>query len=429
MSSQFVEVPVECERKGKGKIPKGLEERLSRKKKAGVGVEEKLAAAEERRNERLDFVKKRAVETRAMLMMVMEGEGEEGGGVQQHQAQPSAQVSTLKDDEAVFVSSATPEFWNMTHAVSIQKWPQALQNMSLESLFLPLSPSLVKFLSGTTTQPTPEDKTDLTELEALLDTCIASLGGEAFVKLSSRSGKDDAILQCSPDCGEFLKNEMEAAGVAELEDENLIANVEAVSVLKTVSEGLVMRSGEQVLGHFVGSSRIATDLKKSLVYEGDRMEVIVRRFSREIQPRNEWRCFVRGGKLTAISQYHHHCFFEDHPVNLQGFIEDFVNTSIIPHLPVPSAVVDVCCDPTTNTRLLIELNPFHYTTEGCLYDWMSPTDLAILTSPAGPVSFRRRTHPSRQAAAKHVSRSYRTVIDAWRYEKSLSLLPSPSKKG
>eukprot|EP01064_Diplonema_japonicum_P001902 TRINITY_DN11256_c1_g3_i1.p1 TRINITY_DN11256_c1_g3~~TRINITY_DN11256_c1_g3_i1.p1 ORF type:complete len:432 (+),score=76.30 TRINITY_DN11256_c1_g3_i1:1216-2511(+) len=427
-----LEIPVDNDQKPKRKtIPKGLEERLGKKKQQqGKNITERLAAAEERRKDRLADVKQKAIETRAVLMQSLSQANNNSEKTTNMSPTPTTQNPTqLREGDTTFVSSATPEFWNMTHAVAIHQWTEQLRKHSMESVLIPLNKTATTVLSGGDSDTTSSDaKSHLSKLEADLDDAIKSFGNEAFVKLSSRSGKDDAILQCSPQSAEYLKTLLDNADIASISSSDLIANQEAVAVMKTVSHSLVMKSGKQVLTHFSGSSRIATDLRKSLLYPTNNMHVIVRRFSQDIKPSNEWRCFIRDGRLTAVSQYHHHCFFEEHPVNVKSFIEEFVG-KIIPLLPVVSCVADVCCDVSEGTAQLIEINPFHYTTEGCLYDWVDPGDLSILTASSGVVSFRRRTVPSHAAASKHVSRSYQTVIDAWRYERSLELIPSPPRGG
>eukprot|EP01061_Rhynchopus_euleeides_P009999 TRINITY_DN19323_c0_g1_i1.p1 TRINITY_DN19323_c0_g1~~TRINITY_DN19323_c0_g1_i1.p1 ORF type:complete len:291 (+),score=95.06 TRINITY_DN19323_c0_g1_i1:62-874(+) len=219
------------------------------------------------------------------------------------------------------------------------------------------------------------------------------------------------------------------------------ANTEAVCVLEAASNAMVQTSGLSVLKQFAGSSRVSRDLKKALLPSSDPdvgMQLMVRRFDRRVTPESEWRCFVHRGKLTAVSQYHHHCYFENHPRDALARIEAFV-VSLIPHFPLSSCVADVAL--TADGCVLIELNPFHHTTEACLFDWCS-SDVQVLVHgesvpeglPGPPtasrVAFRRRTCPlPAKDIRKHISRDYALALDMFWHEATTGVVvPSPSKR-
>lgn len=70
---------------------------------------------------------------------------------------------------------------------------------------------------------------------------------------------------------------------------------------------------------------------------------------------------------------------------------------------------------TANSLTLIELNPFHRTTDSCLFDWSDEKDLRVLLE--GPFELRCRSTPAPLALARgHVGLSWQRVIEYWKKE-------------
>ena len=91
----------------------------------------------------------------------------------------------------------------------------------------------------------------------------------------------------------------------------------------------------------------------------------------------EFRGFVKGGRLCALSQYNHLCFFPELPpmeAALEAQIRRFYEENI--RLRLASSfqdyVIDFAvtgCGEQDFTIWVIELNPFLETTDGCLFSW------------------------------------------------------------
>jgi hypothetical protein len=97
----------------------------------------------------------------------------------------------------------------------------------------------------------------------------------------------------------------------------------------------------------------------------------------------EFRCFVFQGRMTAISQYHHLCFFpclaessevkEAMCARLLAYYEE--------HLQGPLSskfrdfVVDLGVTTADGRVVVIELNPFLETTDSCCFSWNKERDL------------------------------------------------------
>jgi D123 len=141
------------------------------------------------------------------------------------------------------------------------------------------------------------------ELEARLQAAIDAErehfpSGNFFIRLSTRSPKD----------GVSLTKEQRASMTA---SERLRAKLQLMKVC----------TGEEALGLLVRSQRIFTDITMHGQYtlgsgvSGNQMSVIFREFSEEMSPDMEFRCYVVGRRLCAVSQYHCYMRLEDsHPL-------------------------------------------------------------------------------------------------------------------
>jgi len=80
-----------------------------------------------------------------------------------------------------------------------------------------------------------------------------------------------------------------------------------------------------------------------------------------ILPQNEWRCYVRGGKLIAISQYFYNIGFKDFTPNKDNIIS--FASQYLPHLPMQDIVMDIVYG-----KGLLELNPYGKS-DPCLFTY------------------------------------------------------------
>jgi hypothetical protein len=88
----------------------------------------------------------------------------------------------------------------------------------------------------------------------------------------------------------------------------------------------------------------------------------------------EFRGFVKNGRLCALSQYNHLCFFPEllpRRAELESQIRMFFEEKIRSRLAVSfdDYVIDFAV--TESDVWVIELNPFMETTDGCLFSWQS----------------------------------------------------------
>lgn len=102
---------------------------------------------------------------------------------------------------------------------------------------------------------------------------------------------------------------------------------------------------------------------------------------RNINHRTETRCFVKDGKLIAISQYYVDLVdVYEETSTVQAKIQDYFR---VPRSTLTDYVADVFINAHTHTQSnieLIEFNPFTHGTDPCLFTWdeldkLSPSDL------------------------------------------------------
>ena len=99
----------------------------------------------------------------------------------------------------------------------------------------------------------------------------------------------------------------------------------------------------------------------------------------DILPWSEFRMFIRDRRLVGVSQYHHHAAYpeiEEHVTPIKAALKAF-SRDLIDVLHMDSVVADVFVaqhDGRDFKTTLIELNPFLWRTDPCLYSWKSGGD-------------------------------------------------------
>lgn len=100
----------------------------------------------------------------------------------------------------------------------------------------------------------------------------------------------------------------------------------------------------------------------------------------DILPFQEFRCFVKGGRVVGISQYNYAEMYpqlvKDKTLYINA-VQLILNKRIIPSLHIPDAVVDVYVTLDTMpsgrgrraSARLLEINPYFELTDPCLFGW------------------------------------------------------------
>lgn len=218
----------------------------------------------------------------------------------------------------------------------------------------------------------------------LQETWVADPGARCFVKTSMRSPKD-AVRVEHPEASlphERLRTELEACAVT-----TAGAAVELLAASKRVMEDI---------SHFM---RYRTD--------GDRLNIVIRKWDEAVVGSIEWRCFVSDGRLTAISQYH--CYTAQPQVveacagdqaalyqtrdRLIAF-QERIHGSVLDCLGLSSYVLDLATDASEDAGApvrLVEINPFD-TSGAALFTWRKDRGVLVGGRSDGFVEFRVACH-------------------------------------
>lgn len=222
---------------------------------------------------------------------------------------PELRMPTLEEHR-----SASAAWLKRVGPCLYESWPQALKDLSFRTGLLELTAVDQETLRGLF-----DDKPDAPAANALADritTAIKLIDPDGcFVKLSSRSPKDTFF----PDVTRF-------------------------------------NTGEEVLTAFMQSERILDDLIE-YKYADTPCYLLLREY-RPIPKHEEWRCFIRKGKIAGITQYHYRDYFPELVADCQGIEAQclvFLERFVLPKLHLDTVVVDVW---TGKRPILIEINPY-----------------------------------------------------------------------
>lgn len=261
--------------------------------------------------------------------------------------------------------------------------------------------------------PSEENLARLKTLEAELDTVIQEWKedqGGVFIKLSSRSAKDAAILhqRLEPLYLERLQFLQKNRGLNVQE-----TNTRVMAMLWAGLQILKVSSGKEGIWMLTHSERIWQDLYSALEPHATgrfSQNICVRKWI-EIDIDMEFRGFVKNGKLNGLSQYNHLVFSDrlqgDKGNEIAKMILEFLYQSIKPILDAQFQDYVIDFGLTNCGRVVvIELNPFLDSTDGALFSWREERE--ILEN--GPFQFRVRTGVT-DAIKANIIREWRNLIE------------------
>ncbi|KAL1921832.1 uncharacterized protein VTP21DRAFT_10474 [Calcarisporiella thermophila] len=111
-------------------------------------------------------------------------------------------------------------------------------------------------------------------------------------------------------------------------------------------------------------------------------ELVLRKWY-DLPPSMEFRCFIRDGKLIAISQrdMSYYPFLEEMRDELRQKIVDFYECSIQGLFPSQHFVLDVYMTRNRDKLFIIDFNPFSLSTDSLLFSWQDIISLPNATAP------------------------------------------------
>lgn len=190
-------------------------------------------------------------------------------------------------------------------------------------------------------------------------------------------------------------------------------NNKIIALLRAGTDMMKMNTAREVLTVFASSERVFNDFDIALRHTDRFIENFAVRQWIPLDVTLEFRSFVVGDKLCAVTQYSNLIYIpalHRHITAIQTRIQSFFDTQVRKQLSANNDgmsaytryIVDfgitplINDDPTSGRILIIEVNPYLPTTDSGLFCWAK--DKAILEG-SRPFEFRIRTEPVRGALA------------------------------
>ncbi|KAJ6254512.1 cell division cycle protein [Anaeramoeba flamelloides] len=297
--------------------------------------------------------------------------------------------------------------------INIEEWLDLIPEYTFKTEYYPLPMELGKlFMEAYETRQktgkiTEEIKEKLKEYANSIQKVIERVKEDSdgvFIKSSSRSAKDSVIYETK-----FKDNYR--TNFLKLENNE---NNKLISLLITGMALLKTKDAYQMLQLWTQSERIYQDMIVATKFPDRFNEHFAVRKWQDMEVDMEFRAFVYDGHLTAISQYNHFCYFPrllEMKEKLQNLMVTFWKENLRDklHKKFPEYVVDFCIVGENYDKVMvIELNPFKYTTDSALFSWEKERK-SILTNPE---QFEFRLVKSVRSGSKSlISSSWRKVMD------------------
>lgn len=316
----------------------------------------------------------------------------------------------LKSDEELAALGVKPhELENFRREIyrnsfGINTWVKELEEFTFKTVALDLSTVEARVILKVKHSDAKDGTKDLSEEEAKVLNELSNRIQEAlrifpqgaFIKLDTRSPKDVSVDDYSdPGTRELLQKEFERLrgqgvlptdGISEFTPE--LKNHIVAAFVKATNKRLRITSAAEAIHLLTASSRVMQDLSKSLEFEKYRWttQLVLREWNDYIadHPEREFRAFVHGNQLNAITQYFSFIHFPELVDQKASILKQMVTffeaqKHLIPH---QNFVIDFFVFP--DRVWIIELNPFHIGAGAGHFSWK--TDRALFMN--GPLDFR-----------------------------------------
>jgi D123 len=287
------------------------------------------------------------------------------------------------------------------------RWYPQLKNHTFKSKILPIDVETAKAMvnfykrlnlgkGNLTSNDIEAIKSLEQQIDALIQLHFEDEG--VFVRMSNRSPKDGTPLLESSD-SMYLK--LKEISMMEIDDNSKVIKIsdEQMKVLRCTKS-------RQVLNLLLTSERVFSDLLLAIdcfeLNETDKWStsIILREWQPLLKQENEFRLFVKNGKVTAISQYTHYCCYPKLSEDNSDYL-DLINKklsqfaqSIHDEVGQDDYILDLAL--IGEEVKIIELNPFHKSTGGCMFSWHGDKALLYGTKESDTAKLRVRKEPLKE---------------------------------
>eukprot|EP01100_Stratorugosa_tubuloviscum_P012381 TRINITY_DN5858_c3_g1_i1.p1 TRINITY_DN5858_c3_g1~~TRINITY_DN5858_c3_g1_i1.p1 ORF type:complete len:396 (+),score=173.83 TRINITY_DN5858_c3_g1_i1:50-1189(+) len=228
-----------------------------------------------------------------------------------------------------------------------------------------------------------------------------------FVRLSSRSPKDAALTKLNftqlieqefnliQRREQLLLNLSSSSSIEAIVAESTVKNKKLHALYRASIAALSVEKAIDSIKLLIESARIQGDLEKAIEdmqLKGTTFNLVVREFH-QFDAEMEFRGFVYGRKLTALTQYNEFVYFPSivlNKLNIQNLIINCFEQQILPLVKLDNCTIDFVLIPidkraATSEQLelinlklyVVELNPFAEFAGSGLFSWITEMDLLM----------------------------------------------------
>ena len=230
-----------------------------------------------------------------------------------------------------------------------------------------------------------EDKNILINLEKKIDKYFENfpdLKEGALFRCTGRSGKDGDVYDNSKIYNEYLSRikKLTDTPYDQIKDQNL------KYTCVPLYNNMKVTNGKELMSVLLTSERLHHDIKDWIIH-GGREQIILRKWDDRLRPQDEFRVFVKNGKICAACQYDRYGKYDELIKNkdiIEKKIHEFFDKKLKPLMKIKDYAVDLGY--INNEIILIEFSPLIRCTSARLFRW--DVNYQEMTSGEGKLTVR-----------------------------------------
>ena len=260
-------------------------------------------------------------------------------------------------------------------SVDVDVWYPMLKSLTFNSYFIHLThkeaESIVRYYMYRYVKKKvfrTEDINNLINLEKKIDyyfETIPDLKDGALFRCTGRSGKDGDSYDNSKIYNEYLSRIKKATNLPYEE----ITDVNLKYCCIPQYDHMKVTNGKELLSVLLTSERLYHDMKDWVIH-GGREQIVLRKWDDRLRPQDEFRVFVKNGKICASCQYDRYGKYDELIKNkdiIEKEIHDFFYNKLAPLMKIKDYAVDLGY--INNQMYLIEFSPLIRCTSARLFRW------------------------------------------------------------
>ena len=260
-------------------------------------------------------------------------------------------------------------------SVDVDVWYPMLKSITFNTYFIHLSHKEAKaivhyYVYRNVNQDifTIEDQNILINLEKKIDKYFddfPDLKDGALFRCTGRSGKDGEVYDNNEIFNEYLSRIKKLTDIPynEIKD----ANLKYICIPQY--NNMKVKNGKELLSVLLTSERLYLDIKDWVIH-GGREQIVLRKWDNRMRPQDEFRVFVKGGKIRAACQYDRYGKYDELIKNkdiIEKKIHEYFDTKLKPLMKINDYAVDLGY--LGNEIHLIEFSPLIRCTSARLFRW------------------------------------------------------------